>query len=186
MHIFKGLGTEGARRGAPREMAGHGDHRVVVLMGVCGSGKTTIGRLLGQQTGWPFYDGDDFHPRANVEKMARGEALGDADRQPWLDLLARNIDQWLSAGSAILACSALKETYRRTLEGGRPEVCVVYLKGSKELIHQRLAARVHRYMPPTLLDSQFAALEEPLDALVVEVLTTPEAAAAQIRDFLGV
>jgi carbohydrate kinase (thermoresistant glucokinase family) len=162
-------------------MAGHGDNHVVVLMGVCGCGKTTIGRLLAQQTGWPFYDGDDFHPPANVEKMARGEALGDADRHPWLALLAGEMDKWLGKGNAILACSALKETYRRILAAGRPQVRIVYLKGSKELIRQRLASRVHRYMPPTLLDSQFAALEEPADALVVEVLTTPEAAVAQIR-----
>ncbi|MCC7263839.1 MAG: gluconokinase [Candidatus Latescibacteria bacterium] len=153
-------------------------------MGVCGSGKTTIGRLLAQQTGWPFYDGDDFHPRANVEKMARGEALGDADRQPWLELLAARIDGWLAEGSAILACSALKESYRQTLVGGRSQVRLVYLKGSKDLIRQRLAARVHRYMPPTLLDSQFAALEEPTDALVVEVSSTPEAALTHIRSLL--
>ena len=165
-------------------MAGLGDHRVVVLMGVCGSGKTTIGRLLAQQTGWPFYDGDDFHPPANVEKMARGEALGDADRQPWLNLLAARIDGWLAEGSAILACSALKESYRQTLVGGRSQVRLVYLKGSQDLIRQRLAARVHRYMPPTLLDSQFAALEEPTEALVVEVSSTPEAALTHIRSLL--
>jgi carbohydrate kinase (thermoresistant glucokinase family) len=116
--------------------------------------------------------------------MARGEALDDADRQPWLALLAAKMDQWLAAGSTILACSALKETYRRTLVRGRSQVCIVYLKGTKELIRQRLTDRVHRYMPPTLLDSQFAALEEPTDALVVEVLTTPEAAVAQIRGLL--
>lgn len=167
-------------------MAGHGDHRVVVLMGVCGCGKTTIGRLLSQQTGWPFYDGDDFHPPANVEKMARGEALGDADRQPWLELLAGKMDDWLAEGSAILACSALKERYRQTLVGGRSQVRIVYLRGSRELIRQRLAARVHRYMPPALLDSQFAALEEPADALVVEVSSTPEAAVSQVRGLLEV
>lgn len=165
-------------------MAGHGKNQVVVLMGVCGSGKTTIGRLLSQETGWPFFDGDDFHPQANVAKMARGEALEDADRFPWLALLAGEMDKWLAAGSAILACSALKEAYRRILVGGRSQVRIVYLKGAKELIRQRLADRVHRYMPPTLLDSQFAALEEPADALVVEVLTTPEAAVAQIRGAL--
>lgn len=165
-------------------MAGHSENQVVVLMGVCGCGKTTIGRLLSQQTGWPFYDGDDFHPQANVEKMARGEALDDADRHPWLALLAAKMDNWLAAGSAILACSALREAYRRILVGGRPQVRIVYLKASKELIRQRLADRVHRYMPPTLLDSQFATLEEPTDAVVVEVLTTPAAAVAQIRGAL--
>jgi len=182
MHIFMGLGRGEER---PREMTGHRENQVVVLMGVCGSGKTTIGRLLAEQTGWPFYDGDDFHPPANVEKMARGEALGDTDRQPWLELLARHIDQWLHAGSAILACSALKEAYRLILVGGRSQVRIVYLKGSKELIRQRLAARVHRYMPPTLLDSQFAALEEPANALTVEVSSTPEAAVVQVRGLLG-
>jgi carbohydrate kinase (thermoresistant glucokinase family) len=165
--------------------AGHGDNQVAVLMGVCGSGKTTIGRLLSQQTGWPFYDGDDFHPRANVEKMARGEALDDADRRPWLDLLAGMIGQWLAEGSAILACSALKEAYRQTLVAGRSQVRIVYLKGPKELIRRRLAGRAHRYMPPSLLDSQFAALEEPREALVVEVLSTPEAAVTRIRELLG-
>lgn len=165
-------------------MAGHGENQVIVLMGVCGCGKTTIGHLLSQQAGWPFYDGDDFHPQANVEKMARGEALGDTDRYPWLALLAGKMDQWLAAGSAILACSALKETYRQILVGGRPQVRIVYLKASKDLIGQRLANRTHRYMPSTLLDSQFATLEEPADALVVEVLTTPEAAVAQIRNAL--
>ena len=166
-------------------MAGYGENQVVVLMGVCGSGKTTIGHLLAQQTGWPFYDGDDFHPQVNVEKMARGEALDDADRHPWLALLAGEMDKWLATGSAILACSALKDAYRRILVGGRPQVRVVYLKGTKDLIRQRLAERVHRYMPSTLLDSQFATLEEPAEALVVEVLTTPEAAVAQIRDALA-
>ncbi len=91
----------------------------------------------------------------------------------------------MALGSAILACSALKESYRRTLVAGRSRVRIVYLKGSKELIRQRLASRMHRYMPPTLLNSQFAALEEPTDALVVEVLATPEAAVAQIRGLLG-
>lgn len=165
-------------------MAGQGKNQVVVLMGVCGSGKSTIGHLLSQQTSWPFYDGDDFHPQANVEKMARGEALDDADRYPWLAQLAGEMDKWLAAGSAILACSALKDTYRQILVGGRPQVRIVYLKGSKDLIRQRLAQRVHRYMPSALLDSQFATLEEPADALVVEVLTTPEAAVAQIRGAL--
>ncbi|MBI2504217.1 MAG: gluconokinase [Candidatus Latescibacteria bacterium] len=154
-------------------------------MGVCGSGKTTIGHLLSQQTGWPFYDGDDFHPRDNVEKMARGEALTDADRYPWLRLLAGQMDQWLAAGSAILACSALKDAYRQILVAGRSQVRIVYLKGSRELISRRLASRVHRYMPSGLLDSQFAALEEPADALVVEVISTPEVEVAQIRSALG-
>lgn len=165
-------------------MAVEGRGQVVILMGVCGCGKTTIGRLLAQQTGWPFYDGDDFHPPANVEKMARGEALGDEDRYPWLRLLAAEMENWMAAGNVILACSALKERYRQILAGGRSQVRIVYLKGSKELIGQRLASRVHRYMPPTLLDSQFATLEEPRDSIVVEVLTTPEAAVAQIRSAL--
>ena len=160
---------------------------VVILMGVTGSGKTVIGELLGRILGWKFYDGDDFHPRANVEKMAAGIPLMDEDRFPWLRLLADKIDGWIDKGeNAILACSALKTVYRDILMADKSKVRIVHLKGSIELISQRLETRVHRYMPTSLLESQFETLEEPHNALVVDVATTPEAIVQEIRQKLGI
>ena len=106
-------------------MAGKDPHMVVIIMGVSGSGKTTVGRLLAKDIGWPFYDGDDFHPQANVAKMKQGIPLEDADRWPWLERLATEIDRWLEAGGAVLGCSALKESYRQVLRGGRENVRLV-------------------------------------------------------------
>lgn len=158
---------------------------VIVLMGVTGSGKTTVGELLAQQLGWAYYDADDFHPAANVRKMASGTPLVDADRWPWLETLATAIDQWLrTEQGAILGCSALKQSYRDLLVGGRPGVQIVHLKGPKALIAQRLKTRQHRYMPAALLDSQFATLEEPSDALSVDIGPPPAAIAATIRTAL--
>ena len=158
---------------------------VIVLMGVTGSGKTTVGELLGQQLGWAYYDADDFHPAANMRKMASGVPLADEDRWPWLETLAAAIGQWLRAEQgAILGCSALKQSYRDLLVGGRPGVQIVHLKGPKALIARRLAMRQHRYMPATLLDSQFATLEEPGDALSVAIGPPPAAIAATIRTAL--
>ena len=155
---------------------------VIVLMGVCGCGKTTVGKLLAEQLGWPYFDGDDFHPRENVEKMAAGIPLTDADRYPWLRGLSDDIGRRIrDAEDAILGCSALKERYREILVGGRPEVRVVHLKGTRELIQQRLRERVHRYMPAALLDSQFEALEEPADAVVVDITPSPGEIACLIR-----
>jgi len=134
----------------------------VVLMGVSGSGKTTIGALLVAGMHWNFLEGDDLHPAANVEKMRQGQPLNDADREPWLRAIAAVIDRWRAAGrSGVVACSALKRAYRDILIGPRTDVTLVYLQGSKELIAMRLAARHGHFMPVALLDSQFATLEEP-------------------------
>jgi gluconokinase len=154
---------------------------MLVLMGVCGCGKNTIGELLRDEMQWPFYDGDDYHPPANVEKMRRGEPLNDEDRYPWLEILAQQATGWLEQGDSLLASSALKQRYRDIIRAQRPQVRFVYLKGSYELISARLAARQHRYMPATLLDSQFEALEEPQDAWIIDIAGTPEDAVAQIR-----
>lgn len=160
------------------------ENLLLVLMGVCGCGKSTIGEMLRDQLGWPFHDGDDYHPPANVEKMRRGEPLDDEDRYPWLEILAGKAGEWLAEGDALLASSALKQRYRDIIQAGRPQVRFVHLKGSYELISSRLAARQHRYMPATLLDSQFAALEEPVDALKVDIAGTPEEAVAQVRRYV--
>jgi gluconokinase len=146
---------------------------IVVLMGVCGSGKTTVGRELADDMHWPFLDADDYHPQANVSKMASGVALTDADREPWLDRLVTEVRRYnLRGASAVLACSALKKAYRDRLDKGSVspgDVRVVYLKGDAATIAPRLASRSGHYMPATLLASQFAALEEPSDAIVVDI-----------------
>ena len=158
----------------------------LVLMGVTGSGKTTIGNLLSAKLGWPFLDGDDFHPDANVQKMARGIPLTDEDREPWLRRLSDEIEALLDAGqSCILGCSALKEEYRSVLGRGRSDVRFAHLRASQQLIAERLTERVHQYMPADLLQSQFDALEEPECALVVDISGTPEDAVRQIRRELG-
>jgi gluconokinase len=143
---------------------------IVVLMGVSGSGKTTIGTLLAQRTGAIFADADDYHPAANKQKMRAGIPLNDEDRQPWLEILNALLRGWSQSGEGgVLACSALKETYRQTLASGLPAnaISFVWLDGDKELLTERLAARHHEYMNPKLLESQFATLEPPKDALHV-------------------
>jgi gluconokinase len=162
---------------------------VLVLMGVSGSGKTTVGKLVADKLGWTYEEGDDFHPESNVEKMHAGHPLTDEDRWPWLHAIAQEIDRLRAKGeSAVLTCSALKRAYRDIIVGARPDVRLVYLKGSRELIGARIAARKHHFMPPELLDSQFAALEEPAadeHALTVSVEPPPEEIAAAILAKLG-
>jgi gluconokinase len=149
---------------------------IVVLMGVSGSGKTTIGTLLAERMGATFADGDDYHPPANKQKMAAGHPLNDEDREPWLETLNRLMLGWFEAKkSGVLACSALKEKYRVTLAAGMPAgaISFVLLDGSRELLEKRMAARHHEFMNPALLDSQLATLELPSDALRVVNDRTP-------------
>ena len=144
---------------------------IVVVMGVSGSGKTTIGKLLAERLGCPFLDADEFHPPENVAKMASGTPLTDEDRQPWLEALNGML---LQRQNAVLACSALKESYRNVLSKGLADYRLVHLRGSVELIRARLAERRHRYMPASLLESQFATLEPPARAIAVDIGHAPE------------
>jgi gluconokinase len=157
---------------------------VVVIMGVSGSGKSTIGALLAAQLAWRFEDGDRFHPAANVEKMHRGIPLTDDDRWPWLGAMADWIDETRhDGGHAILACSALKRRYRDILVDARRDVRLVYLAGEEALIARRIAARHEHFMPPSLLHSQFEALEEPgpdENPITVSIVPTPHEIVAQI------
>jgi carbohydrate kinase (thermoresistant glucokinase family) len=143
---------------------------IVVVIGVAGAGKSTLGAALAARLGWRFIDADDYHPQENVAKMAAGVPLEDEDRWPWLDFLNRKLKQ---EPPLVLACSALKESYRRRLLEGVAASRVVYLHGSFELIAERLAQRRHRYMPASLLESQFAALEPPAEAIAVDVAAAP-------------
>lgn len=155
---------------------------VIVVMGVSGVGKTTVGMLLARALGAEFAEGDSYHPPANVEKMRNGAPLDDEDRWPWLQILAAEIDTWLAeCRDVVLACSALKRAYRDLLAHGRPEVRFVYLQGEAALLRARLDQRRGHYMPPTLLASQLAALEEPDDALTIDVSGPPEVIVEQIR-----
>ncbi len=161
---------------------------IIMLMGVSGVGKTTIGQALAQELGWPFYDADDFHPTANVEKMRQGQPLTDDDRHPWLATLHQHIAQLIHAKqAAVVTCSALKQSYRNILaEGQADKLRWVYLKGNYALIQQRLAARAHHFMKADLLASQFATLEEPAGAVVIEVNESPEVIVRRIKAKLGV
>jgi carbohydrate kinase (thermoresistant glucokinase family) len=151
----------------------------LAVMGVSGSGKSTVATLLAARLGWQFVEGDDLHPPANVEKMRRGIPLDDADRVPWLARVAGVIDGWRAAGThGVVTCSALKRSYRATIAAGRTDVRFVYLKGDHDLIAGRLARRQGHFMPPALLDSQFATLEEPgaeENSVAVDIGPPPEA-----------
>jgi len=154
-------------------------------MGVTGVGKTTIGELLASLLGWHFADADQFHPKSNVEKMSRGFALTDADRAPWLSAMRSAIQQWISQNrSAVLACSALKQAYRDELKVG-PEVRFVYLRGTYDVVAEQLRMRHGHFATETILADQFATLEEPKDAIVIDVGRDPESMVAQIRAQLG-
>jgi gluconokinase len=139
---------------------------ILLVMGVAGVGKTTIGEPLARALGWRFLDADDYHPPENVAKMKAGIPLQDADRWPWLGRLNRELKD---LDNAVLACSALKESYRERLAQGIPDFTVVYLHGSAALIRARLESRQHRYMPAGLLDSQLATLEPPARAIAIDV-----------------
>jgi gluconokinase len=161
----------------------------IIVMGVSGSGKSTIGQALADELGWAFRDGDAFHPAANVEKMRAGAPLTDADRWPWLDAIAAHVAKLEAEGShVVIACSALKRAYRDRLRQGGAHLRFVHLDGSFDLIDARMKARTDHFMPPSLLESQFATLEPPApdeQAVVVSIAQPPEAIVRAVRDALG-
>ena len=160
---------------------------IVVLMGVSGSGKTTIGRLLADRTGWIFADADDYFPQAYKDKMAAGHPLNDEDRAPWLLTLNGLLRRWDEEKiDGVLACSALKEKYHEVLKAGLPSthIMFIFLDGTKELIAKRLAARKHEYMNPKLLDSQLATLERPDDAYRIVNDRAPGEIVDQIQEYI--
>jgi gluconokinase len=164
-----------------------GATQVIVVMGVAGSGKTTVGTALAVALGWRFVDADDHHSRANVTKMAGGEPLDDADRRPWLDELRGIIEAALANGeSLVMACSALKNAYRARLvgDGGGGRIRLVYLAGTPELFHARLAQRSRHFMKASMLDSQLATLEAPADALDVDAALPVATIVSRIRTAL--
>ena len=157
-------------------------------MGPAGSGKTTVGRLLAKQLSWEFADGDDFHSPANKEKMSRGIGLTDEDRVPWLQSIRDAMDRWLAERqSVVLACSALKRSYRERLgvQANSQDIQLVYLKGSYDLLLERLRARKGHYATEGLLSSQLGDFEEPTDAITVDVSGSPEQIVLEIRKQLG-
>ena len=161
---------------------------MVLLMGAAGSGKTTVGILLAKQLSWEFADGDDFHSPANKQKMSRGVGLTDEDRVPWLQSIRDAMDQWLAERrSVVLACSALKRSYRERLgvDSDAKDIKLVYLKGSYDLLLERLRDRKGHYATERLLASQLADLEEPTDSITIEVSRSPEQIVAEIRKQLG-
>lgn len=160
---------------------------ILVVMGVSGSGKTTIGRALAQELAWPFADADEFHPPANIAKMSAGQPLNDTDRVPWLAAIRRQIDDWIAAQqSAVITCSALKAVYREQLTGGLPEIKFVHLHGERALLLQRLGQRENHFMKASMLDSQLATLESPKDALTVDIRRTPREIVSEVRRHFNV
>jgi gluconokinase len=154
---------------------------ILIISGVSGAGKTTVGKLVAQQLHWPFYEGDDFHPDANIKKMKSAHPLTDEDRIPWLESLRKLIQRLIEENqSAVIACSALKESYRKILCDGLDGVRFVYLKATYEQIYPRLMSRNGHFIPPELLKSQFETLEPPKDAIVVDASQSPQVIAAEI------
>jgi gluconokinase len=155
---------------------------ILILMGVAGSGKTSIGQKLALELGWPFYDGDDYHPAANLQKMAARLPLDDLDREPWLAALRELIIDLSERGQpAVLAASLLKESYRKRLLNLPGQISLIYLKGDYDLIHTRLVERANHFMQASMLASQFAVLEEPHDALVIDIRLEPQEIIRNIR-----
>lgn len=155
--------------------------QTIILMGVSGSGKTTIGKRLAEKLQLPFYDGDDFHPESNRHKMQiLKQPLTDADREPWLRLLAEKIRAWNQTTGAVLACSALKQSYRALLAEGGAKIRWVYLHGPQELLQARLAQRHGHFFPPSLLESQLQTIEPPSNAIVISIDQTPAMQVEQI------
>jgi gluconokinase len=163
--------------------------RALVVMGVSGSGKSTVAGLLARRLGWEMMEGDSLHPPANVEKMRQGVPLTDSDRAPWLDRIGEELRARAAAGRSVVAtCSALKRAYRSRIRAVRPDTLFVYLTGSEGLIAGRVGARHHEYMPASLLRSQFETLEAPgpdEPAIAVDASRSPEAMAAEIVERLG-
>jgi len=158
-----------------------GDKMIYVVMGVCGCGKSTVGEMLAQQLNIPFYDADEFHSDLNREKMANGIALTDEDRNPWLVSLANHMINWNAAGGAVLACSALKQSYRDILSSNKKnKVQFIYLQGDENTLSQRLSYRTQHFMPPALLKSQLKTLEEPIDAITTSIKDSVEEIVANI------
>jgi gluconokinase len=162
---------------------------IVIVAGVSGSGKTTIGALLASRLGWEFEDSDDLHPAANIAKMHAGVPLTDEDRRPWLDTIAAWMDQRTAAGeSAVIACSALKRSYRDRLGDGRPDLRIAFLHVDRATLHARLAGRHGHFFRPALLDSQLAIAETPSSAagdIVVDATAPPAAVVQEIISRLG-
>jgi len=155
-------------------------NRIIYVMGVSGCGKSTIGKLIANELGIQFFDGDDFHPQANIEKMKSGQALNDDDRRPWLEAINTHAKNISLTGGAVIACSALKESYREKLSADIVENTIwVYLKGSFNLIQSRMMRRSH-FMPSSLLQSQFDTLQEPSNAIIVSIKDRPELVSANI------
>lgn len=160
--------------------------RIIYTMGVSGSGKSTIGEKLADALGYPFFDGDDYHPQANIEKMSKGIPLNDTDRQGWLQTLNQLAIAHKSSG-AIIVCSALKQKYRQQLQAHLNGCCTfLYLKGSLEEISERLSNREGHFMPKDLLASQFDTLEEPTDAIAVSIQKSPDAIVAEVLSMLDI
>jgi len=159
--------------------------RFFIVMGVSGCGKSSVGKALAENLGWDFYDADDFHPPANVAKMASGIPLDDSDRAPWLDSLHNLISSSLKADSpGVLACSALKERYRQQLTGNDDAVQIVHLKGSYDLIWSRMEIRTDHYMKPHMLKSQFETLEEPTNALTIDISMSLDEIVQEILEYV--
>jgi|WetSurMetagenome_2_1015567.scaffolds.fasta_scaffold00092_23 gluconokinase len=158
---------------------------VYIFMGVSGCGKTTIGKMLANKLGAPFYDGDDYHSQQNIAKMKNGMPLDDEDRRPWLTTLAEYISEWNRGAGAVLACSALKEGYRQILSrDGQENVLFIHMEGERSIIRSRMKERDDHFFPEELLESQFRDMEIPGNAITVKIDKEPEAICTEIMDKL--